>query len=178
MFTEGKGNLVRLLLGVLLIMSSFIEDGLSQELYPTRPITLIIESGAGGMADVMTRVLSKAAEKELGQPIVCENKPGAGMALAKNYVVKSKPNGYTIGIASTGTNIVAPHMREVPYNVLTDLTEIMVFMQYTLGLCVRVDAPWNTFEDILAYAKQNPRKIRLCDGRGWNNPAHYYGAHC
>lgn len=103
--------------------------------------------------------MSKIAEKELGQPIICENKAGGGGAIAKSHVLKSKGDGYTLGVCTTATNINTPHMQKVPYNPLTDLKEVMVFMQYTHALCVRSDSPWNTFEDVLAYARQNPGKF-------------------
>lgn len=154
-----KGVLVLCLIGVLLVISSFPKDTSGQTSFPARPITMIIESGAGGMADTMTRLLCKAAEKELGQPIVCENKPGGGMTIAKNYVVKSEPDGYTIGVSTTATNINIPHMRDLPYNVHTDQRDIATYFKYTHALCVKADAPWKTFEDVLAYAKQNPGKF-------------------
>jgi tripartite-type tricarboxylate transporter receptor subunit TctC len=152
-------------LGVLFLAAAFFGIGLlpgqgfGGETYPTKPITVVIDMGAGGMVDNMTRVLSRAAEKELGQPLVCENKGGGGGAIAKSYVLKSKGDGYTAGVCATATNIIVPHMQKVPYHPLTDLKEIMVFMQYTHALCVRSDSPWNTFEDVLAYARQNPGKF-------------------
>ena len=70
---------------------------MKQEAFPSKPITMVIDQGPGGQNDVMTRAVSKAAEKVLGQPIICENRPGGGMIVARNYVLKSKPDGYTLG---------------------------------------------------------------------------------
>jgi tripartite-type tricarboxylate transporter receptor subunit TctC len=159
MFNINKGPLVLFLLGISLVMGLVPNNSLSQEPYPTRPITMVIRSGAGGMADTMTRLLCKAGEKELGQPIICENRTGAGGVVGMSYVLKSKSDGYILGASTTGPYINNPHMEKVPYDPLTDVTDIMVYFKYTHGLCVRSDAPWNTFEDVLAFAKQNPGKF-------------------
>ena len=159
MLTNIKIILSLSLIGISLGMGLFPYPGYSQETYPTRPITMVIRSGTGGMADTMTRLLCKAAEKELGQPVVCENRTGAGGVVGMSYVLKSKPDGYTLGASTTGPYINNPHMEKVPYDPLTDVTDIMVYFKYTHALCVRSDAPWNTFEDVLAFAKQNPGKF-------------------
>jgi tripartite-type tricarboxylate transporter receptor subunit TctC len=111
------------------------------------------------MADTMTRLICKVAEKDLGQPILCENRAGAGGVVGVSYVLKSKPDGYILGASTNGPFTISPHMEKVPYNPLTDVTGIMVYFKYTHALCVRADAPWNTFEEVLAYAKQNPGKF-------------------
>ena len=152
-------SLLIILASLLVVIMSFSEKILASDSYPARPITLIIDQGAGGMADVMTRALSKSMEKELGKPIVCENKPGGGQTVARNFIVKSKPDGYTIGTAGISTNIIRPHMETLPFNVMTDHTDIAVYLNYTYALCVKEDAPWKTFEDILTYARKNPGKF-------------------
>ncbi len=153
------GLLFAVCLGLLVTVISFPEIVLAQGSYPSKPITLYIDQGPGGMNDVTARAVSKLAEKELGQPIVCENKPGGGQTLARALVVKAKPDGYTIGVSATSTNIISPHMKELSFNVLTDHTDIAVYLKYAHALCVRSDSPWKTFEDVIAYARQNPGKF-------------------
>ena len=133
-------------------------NALSAEIYPKRPINMVNWSTAG-MADTITRVLSKNAEKELGQPIIIENKPGAGGVIAVNYIVHSKPDGYTIGMGVTSNFANKPHTSKLSYDILTRTTDILAVCKYNFGLAVKVDAPWNTFEDIIAYAKKNPGKF-------------------
>lgn len=159
MSSKCKRALFIVFAGILAAITLITEATLAQESFPSKPITMIIESGAGGMADVMARAVAKIAEKELGQPIVCENRVGAAGTIAKNYVLKSKPDGYTIGAASTAININIPHMRDIPYNVFEDQREIATYFKYTHALLVRADAPWKTFEDVVAYARQNPGKF-------------------
>ena len=159
MSCKANGVLVVFLIVISLVMFSSPKNGLSQESYPTKSITVVIRSGAGGMADTMTRLICKVAEKELGQPIVCENRAGAGGVVGTSYVLKSKPDGYTLGASTTAPYINSPHMEKVPYNPLTDVTDILVYFKYTHALCVRTDAPWKTFEDVLDYARKNPGKF-------------------
>jgi len=145
--------------GLFVLIASSPEGVWSQETFPSKPITMIIDQGPGGQNDVMTRALSKAAEKVLGKPIVCENRPGGGMIVARNYVLKSKPDGYTLGTGGSFNTVTWPHMQKLPFNVLTDQVDIAVYFKYTHGLCVRTDAPWKTIEDVIAYARQNPGKF-------------------
>lgn len=159
MCSKRKGLLLVVFVWLFVTAISFSENVLAQGSFPSRPITLIIDQGVGGMNDITARAVAKAAEKELGQPIVCENKPGGGQTLARNIVVKSKPDGYTLGVSATSTNICAPHMQNLPFNVLTDHTDIAVYLKYAHALCVKSDAPWKTFEDVIAYARQNPGKF-------------------
>lgn len=152
---------IRLFGGILVLIGLSAVNSLAQESFPAKPITMVIRSGAGGMADTMTRALSKVAEKELGQPIVCENRPGGGGVVGVSYVLKSKPDGYTLGATTTASYINSPHMEKVPYDPVTGVTDIIVFFKYTHGLVVKTDSPWNTFQDVIAYAKENPVKFSM-----------------
>jgi len=154
-------------IGVLLIICLFANEGISQESYPNRPITMVCTYSAGGFIDNFSRFLSGIAEKELGQPIINTNRPGAMGTIGAAYVVNSKPDGYTIGVTSTSAYIVAPHMRKLPYNTFTDIVDITTYTSMDTGLVVRAEAPWNTYEDFLAYARKNPGKIKYaCSGVG------------
>lgn len=156
---KGKKVFGLMLLVGLLMTTSFVTSGLSQGSYPDRPITMVVGLGAGGFTDLSARALAKATEKELGQPIIVENKPGAGGVIGKAFVLKSKPDGYTIGVTGTSTYILTPNIREVPYNPLTDITEVMSYVDMPFGLAVKADAPWKTYEEFIADVKKNPGKM-------------------
>ena len=157
---SSKNRVSKLFLVVIFLFTAlFVKDGLSAEIYPDRPITIVLGWGSGGMHDTLIRLLSRAAEKELGQPIINENKAGASGVIAQNYVCKSKPDGYTLGSTITGTYIVQPQIRKTPYDPFTDVTNIMTYAKYNNGVCVRPDAPWNSIEDLIAYSKSNPGKF-------------------
>lgn len=147
------------LIVTFLFIVLLVTGNLSAETFPSRPITIVNGWGAGGMSDTLTRLLSTGAEKELGQPIINENKTGGAGQIAINYVCKSKPDGYTLGITVTALYIIAPQTRHTTYDPFTDITDIMTFAQYNNGICVRADSPWNTIEDVIAYAKSNPSKF-------------------
>ena len=110
-----KKSLLRVLVFVfILITICFIKQGFSQESYPNRTIT-VIDPWGPGMSNTITRIICKAAEKELGQPIIIESKPGAAGVIAMNYVLKSKPDGYTLGTPMTSAYTNLPHIRKAPY---------------------------------------------------------------
>lgn len=153
-----KRGMLVLLMSFFLISSLLYGEALSATAYPTRPITIIMWSPVG-MANTLTRILAQNMEKQLGQPIIIEGKAGAAGAVAMSYILRSEPDGYTIGMAVTSNYIVTPHIRKVSYDMLAGVTDIVAICKYNFALVVRSDAPWNTFEDLLAYARMNPGKF-------------------
>lgn len=127
--------------------------------YPTKPITLLVPWAPGGGTDFVLRVLAEAAAKHLGQRIVVENKPGVGGALAAQHMAQTvKPDGYIIAQLPLGV-FRLPHMTNTTFNPVTDLTWILNIAGYQFGTSVRADAPWKTWDELIAYAKKNPGKI-------------------
>jgi tripartite-type tricarboxylate transporter receptor subunit TctC len=146
--------------GLSVCLMTLISIGLgnSQERYPSRPVTVVVPYTAG-MADTVTRGICKVAEKTLGQPLVIENKAGGGGVVGTNYILKTEPDGYTIGITFTHIISSQPHFRKLPFNPLTDLVDICAIHPYETMLAVKSDAPWKTFDDVIAYARKNPGKF-------------------
>lgn len=128
--------------------------------YPDKPITLIVPFAAGGSTDQTARMLAKAAEADLGQPIIVVNKPGASTALGTAEIAKAKPDGYTIGTLNTTLYLLPLQGREVPYNPLTDFTFISYYGDNLIGVAVRADAPWKTLQDLIDDGKKNPGKLK------------------
>jgi tripartite-type tricarboxylate transporter receptor subunit TctC len=152
-------NLSKVFITVMFIITvSFVMESIAQSPYPNGPVTMVVVWGPG-MADTMVRAICQVAEKKLGQPIIVENKPGAAGALGTNYVVKAEPDGYTIGVTATSVMSIIPHIRKLPFNPLTDATDICSLYKFNHGLAVRSDAPWKTYEDVIAYARKNPEKF-------------------
>lgn len=156
---------VPLLVSFLVVIGAYAQDA-----YPNRPVTMVVTFGPG-MIDTVTRVLCKAAEKDLGQPIVIENKPGAAGTIGTNYLAKSKPDGYTLGSIGLGSCTIHPHLKNLAYNPLTDIVDITTIIRYPFGISVKRDAPWNSLEDIIAYARKNPGKFRYATA-GYGIPQH------
>ncbi len=128
--------------------------------YPSRPITLIFPYPAGVSAEIAYRLLCKEAEKYLGQPIVIVNKPGAGGTLGMAALAAAKPDGYTIGQGGGGSaTFVTPFMEKLPYDPIRDFRSIIGFSATNYGIIVRADSTFKGFQDLISYARKNPRKL-------------------
>lgn len=140
------------------------------ENFPTKAITLEVGYGAGGSTDLPARTLAEAAGKILGQPVVVINKPGGGSSVMLSELKNAKPDGYTLGVLSSG-GILSAHMRKVPYHPVNDFECILQYSVYQYGLVVRADSPWKTLNDFIAYAQANPGKIKYSTA-GAGTPQH------
>lgn len=127
--------------------------------YPEKPINLMIPYGGGGSTDVTARLLVNIAQKDVAKPIVVVNKPGGGGVLMHELLAQAKPNGYTLGVVSTGVLTRTPFLRKVNYNPEKDFTYIMLYALWQYGLVVKADSPWKTLAEFLDYAKKNPGKV-------------------
>ncbi len=143
----------------LLVTISSIEYAWPQEPYPNKPIKMVHWATAGAL-DTMTRTLCSVAEKELGQPLVVESKPGGSGAVAFSFIFQSKPDGYNLGATTTSAYTNLPHMQKPPFNVLTDSTDIMAYCRYAQVLCVGAGTPWKTYEELLDWVRKNPGKFK------------------
>ena len=142
----------------LVVATSLFGAAVIAQDFPSRPVTLIVPWPAGGSTDLAMRALAASTEKYLGQPIVIENKPGAAGTLGASAMITAKPDGYTVTQIPI-TVFRYPHMAQVGYDALTDLTYLIGISGYTFGVVVRADAPWKTWQDLIAYAKANPGKL-------------------
>jgi tripartite-type tricarboxylate transporter receptor subunit TctC len=147
------------LAGIVFILF-FASGGLSQEVYPSRPVNFIVPFPPGGSTDLGYRLLTKETEKHLGQPIVVVNKPGGGGTVGVSALAASKPDGYTIGQTPSGGFLaIMPHMEKLPYHPIKDIRYIMQFAELNFGLLVKADSPFKSLKDLIAYARQNPKKL-------------------
>jgi len=131
---------------------------LAQE-WPTNPIELVVQFPGGTTTDAVARHLGKYLGDELGQPVVVQNKPGAGGVIGVGHVARSKPDGYTIGTVNMPTLTIIPHLQTVSYDPLRDFTHLAVIGPYDYGIFVKANAPWATFEELVTYARENPGKL-------------------
>ncbi len=131
----------------------------AQTNYPTRPIMLICPWPAGGSTDRHLRGLAEAAAKQLGQPIVVENRPGGGGTNGvAQMALNGKPDGYTISQFPMGM-LRIPHMQKSSWNPLTDFTYVLGVTGYTFGMTVRADSPYKSFNDYIEAARKAPGMI-------------------
>jgi len=127
--------------------------------YPSKPIRIIVGFGPGGGNDIFARLIGQKLSERLGQPVLIENKPGAGATIATDYVAKSPPDGYTLLVGATGAMTISPAVySKLPYVTLRDLAPISMIASFPLLVVVRADAPVNSIQELVAYAKANPAK--------------------
>lgn len=143
-----------LILTVALFCSTAVAAG-----YPNKPINLYVPYSGGGTTDVTARLLVNIAQKDFATPLVVSNKTGGGSAVMHELIAQAKPDGYTLGILVTAGLTRIPLLRKVNYDPMTDFTPIMLYGLYQHGLVVKADSPWQTFEEFIAYAKENPGKV-------------------
>lgn len=127
--------------------------------YPNRPLTFIVPLPPGSGGDLASRLIAKEAERFLGQSIVVINKPGGSYTIGAAAIAASKPDGYTIGYITPASLFITPFLEKLPYHPLKDLQRIMQFGDMTFGVVVRSDSPFKSFEDLMIYARQNPKKL-------------------
>ncbi len=133
---------------------------ISQEAYPSRPITFIDPFSPGGSSDLAMRALGKEVEKFLGQPIIVVNKPGGGGSVGVSAIASAKPDGYTIGQSVGGAPLfVLPFLQKLPYHPVKDLRYIIQYSAPSFGVLVKGDSPFKELKDVIAYARQNPKKV-------------------
>jgi tripartite-type tricarboxylate transporter receptor subunit TctC len=119
---------------------------------------VIVPFSAGGSTDIAMRSLAAATEKHLGQPIVIENKTGAGGTIGPASAANARPDGYTVAQLPI-TVFRTPFIQKTPFDPTKDFTYIIHLTGYTFGIVVKANAPWKTFEELLDYAKANPGKL-------------------
>jgi tripartite-type tricarboxylate transporter receptor subunit TctC len=128
--------------------------------YPVRPIKLVVPFPAGGPSDFFSRILAHGLSAELGQQVVLENRAGAGGVTGVDSVAKSPPDGYTIGLTSGSVLSAIPFMTgRFPFDWQKDLTLLTLVARVREVLVVHPSVPVNTLQDLVAHAKNNPRKI-------------------
>lgn len=145
-------------LTIVAALTSFMLPAFAQQ-YPSRPIRLIVPYAAGGSTDQLARVIQQPLADALGQPVIVENKPGAGGTIGVDAVVRAEPDGHTLVFGNTGPNGIVSLMRKVPYDLQKDLRPISNVVIAPMILAVRSDLPAKTVKEFVEYAKQQGDKL-------------------
>ncbi|PWJ20601.1 tripartite tricarboxylate transporter substrate binding protein [Jannaschia seohaensis] len=128
--------------------------------YPSESITLIVPYSPGGNGDITSRFIADKASDIMGVNFVVENRAGGGAFIGINSCANADPDGYTICFISTSPITVRPHVIEAPYDPMTDLTYLGQFMLSKQPVIVRDDGKFNSIDDVIAFAKENPGQLR------------------
>ena len=133
----------------------------AQTAFPSKPLKIVVPFGAGGVADLTARTVAQKMSEGLGQPIVIDNKPGAGGIVAGETVAKAEPDGYTLLLMSNGTAVSAGLFKSLPFDPRKDFSPVSLLGQFDMAILVPEASPHKTFADLLAWARANPGKMNL-----------------
>ena len=129
--------------------------------YPTKPIMMMVGYAPGGGTDLLARMITKSAKKDLGKEIIMVNKPGASGSVAMTLLSKAKPDGYKL-CAATDTSVVwLPHTLPVSYKPLEDFAFMIQYGILVTAVAVLADYPFRSFKDLKEFARKNPDKVTI-----------------
>ena len=129
--------------------------------WPSRPIHIVSGFPPGGPADILGRLIGQYVSERLGQPVIVENKPGAGSNTATEMIARSAPDGYTLLVMTTANTINATLYDRLNYNFIRDMAPVAGFIRVPQVLEVHPSVPVNSVPEFIAYAKANPGKLTM-----------------
>jgi tripartite-type tricarboxylate transporter receptor subunit TctC len=147
-------------MGVFAAVMSVSSLAYAQADYPNKTITLVVPFPPGGVTDIAGREVARNLTKYLNQPVVVENKVGAGGNIGTQYVARSKPDGYTLGLLTVSAMSIAPHVtKNLGFNPSKDFTPITNVITTDGAIVANAGTPYNTVQELIAFAKANPDKV-------------------
>src|SRR5471032_877078 len=152
---------VGICLGLIALTTAPVTPAFAQEdpsRYPTRPVHIIVGFAAGGGNDIIARIFGQKLSEDLGQPVIVENRPGAGAIVGTEHVAKSAPDGYTLLVGASGMAINPAVYAKLPYDSVRDFVAISEIASFPLILIVNPSSPIKSVAELVAYAKANPDK--------------------
>ena len=140
--------------------------------WPNKPIKWIVPFPPGGPTDTLSRAVAQKLSESIGQPVVIENRGGAGGGVGMDALAKSTPDGYTIGLSTIGTHAINPALYggKLPYDAANDFTALTIAVKYINVLVINTNHPAKNVRELIAYAKANPEKVTFGSaGNGSSN---------
>ncbi|MFT3820867.1 MAG: tripartite tricarboxylate transporter substrate binding protein [Rubrivivax sp.] len=148
----------------------------AQDAWPSKPIRIVVPYPAGGSTDQLARAIQNSLGETLGQPVVIENKAGAGGTLGTDAVAKAPPDGYTFAFGNSGPNALAGLIRKLPYDSLKDLRPLSTVAIVPMILAVPAESPHKTLKDFIAYARTQGQALNF-GSVGVGSISHLTGEH-
>ena len=163
------------LVGALCALGVTVATPAAAQTYPTRPVNLVVPFPAGGTTDALARALGQELAKSLGQPVVVENKPGAGATLGADYVAKATPDGYTLLMGAVHHTIATSVYRNLQYDFQKDFAPVTTVALVPNILVVNPKVPAQNVEELLVLARKTPGKMTF-GSNGVGTGQHLIGA--
>ncbi len=149
---------MQIILALFILVS--VANAASAQSWPSRPLRLVIPFAPGGGADIAGRVIGQELSDVLKQPVIIENRAGAGGTIAPNNVAKSLPDGYSLVLGHLGGIAIAPHLyKDLPFDPINDLSPVTLVVNGLSVLVVNPDLPVKTVGELMAHAKANPNQL-------------------
>jgi tripartite-type tricarboxylate transporter receptor subunit TctC len=143
--------------------------------WPAKPIRVVVPSGAGGIGDVLMRLLAPSMEARLGQRFVVEAKPGAGGDIGASEIARSAPDGYSVLLAPTAVFGVLPHVQKnVHYHPVDSFAPVSMVVDAPVILVINAGLPVRNLKELAAHIRANPGKLNV-GSAGWGTPGHLLG---
>jgi tripartite-type tricarboxylate transporter receptor subunit TctC len=146
----------------------------SAQVYPSRPITIVVPFPAGGVFDTVLRIIADRMRASLGQPIIVENVAGAGGSIGLGRVARASPDGYTLGLGYWATHVINPAIYPLPYDPVKDFEPIALIATNSAVIVSRNALPAENLRELIAWLKTNPDKATLATV-GAGSPPHIAG---
>jgi tripartite-type tricarboxylate transporter receptor subunit TctC len=129
--------------------------------FPSKTVRIIVPFGAGGVADLTARAISQKLSENLAQPVIIENKPGAGGVVAGNALLNAEPDGHTLLLISNGTAVSSGLFKSLPFDAQKDFAPISTLAFFDMALVTGAQSKFANLSDLLTYAKANPGKLNI-----------------
>jgi tripartite-type tricarboxylate transporter receptor subunit TctC len=142
--------------------------------YPTRTVRIVVGYTAGGVSDILARLIGQRLSERLGQPFIIENRPGAGSNIGTETVVRALPDGYTLLLVGVANAINVTLYNNLGFNFMRDIAPVAIIDRAPLVMEVNPSVPTNTVPEFIAYAKANPGKINMASA-GTGGATHVAG---
>jgi tripartite-type tricarboxylate transporter receptor subunit TctC len=158
---SAKTSIALLSLAAIAVSMSFSPSAQAQP-FPSKPLRIVVPFPAGGTTDVLARAVAQKLTETLGQPVVVDNRPGAGGNIGAELVAKSPPDGYTLLMGTVGTHAINPGLYpKMPYDHVRDFAPVILVAGVPNVLVVNPSLPVNSVQELIAYAKANPGKLNF-----------------
>jgi tripartite-type tricarboxylate transporter receptor subunit TctC len=166
-------RIYRVIAAALLALAGAVPVALQAQTWPARPVKLIVPFPPGGTGDLLGRLAAKEMEATLGQPVVVENRAGAGGAIGSEAVAKAAPDGYTLVLSNVASHAIGPAVyAKLPYDALKDFTHIGLIAAVPSGIAVAANGPYPSLAALLDKARTAPGAVRFgSNGNGTSSHA-------